>query len=63
METETKPFAVVTGGSSGIGLELAKEFSRNGFDVLLAAEPDGRLAEAASALQALGGSVPPWRRI
>jgi len=57
MDTSTKPFAVVTGGSSGIGLELAKEFSRNGFDVLLAAEPDGRLASAASEVQALGGSV------
>ena len=37
----TKPFAVVTGGSSGIGLALAKQFAQNGFDLLLAAEPDG----------------------
>ncbi len=57
METTDKPFAVVTGASSGIGLELAKEFSRNGFDVLLAAEPDGRLESAASEVQALGASV------
>ena len=31
-------FAVVTGGSSGIGLELAKQFIANQFDVLLAAD-------------------------
>lgn len=53
----TKPFAVVTGGSNGIGLELAKEFSRNGFDVLLTAEPDGRLEAAAAEVQALGAAV------
>ena len=53
----TKPFAVVTGGSNGIGLELAKEFSRNGFDVLLVAEPDGRLETAAVEVQALGAAV------
>jgi short-subunit dehydrogenase len=57
MDTNSKPLAVVTGGSSGIGLELAKEFSRNGFDVLLAAEPDGRLEAAASEVQELGASV------
>lgn len=52
-----KPFAVVTGGSNGIGLELAKEFSRNGFDVLLTAEPDERLEAAAAEVQALGAAV------
>ncbi|MGX6449387.1 SDR family NAD(P)-dependent oxidoreductase [Patulibacter sp. S7RM1-6] len=31
-------FAVVTGASRGIGLELAKQFAQNGFDVLVAAE-------------------------
>lgn len=33
-------FAVVTGGSSGIGRALAREFARGGFDVLVAAEDD-----------------------
>ena len=51
-----KPFAVVTGGSSGIGFELAKQFAQNGFDLLLAAEPDG-LARAARDIQSLGASV------
>ena len=31
-------FAVVTGGSSGIGLELARQFLANDFDVMIAAE-------------------------
>ena len=36
-----RQFAVVTGASSGIGLELAKQFATNGFDVLITAEDDG----------------------
>ena len=34
-------FAVVTGASTGIGLELAKQFAKNGFDLLVAAEDSG----------------------
>lgn len=33
-------FAVVTGASRGIGLELATQFAQNGFDVLVAAEDE-----------------------
>lgn len=54
--TSGKPLAVVTGASSGIGLELAKQFASNGFDLLVAAEDDG-IAAAAAALQALGAAV------
>lgn len=36
----TRPFAVVTGGSRGIGFELAKQFAMNGFDLLIAADSD-----------------------
>jgi uncharacterized protein len=38
--TQTRPFAVVTGASSGIGFELAKVFAENGFDLLINAEDD-----------------------
>jgi uncharacterized protein len=38
---DTRKFAVVTGASSGIGLELARQFAINNFDVMIAAEnPD-----------------------
>jgi short-subunit dehydrogenase len=56
-DTHERGFAVVTGGSSGIGLELAREFAENGFDVLIAAEDRSHLAEAAQTLSAGGARV------
>ena len=53
--SETRSLAVVTGASSGIGLELAKQFAGAGFDLILAADRD--LAEAQSAVEAEGGTV------
>lgn len=51
-----RPLALVTGASSGIGLELARECARNGFDLLIAADaPD--LNAAALELGQYGGSV------
>ena len=52
---DTRELAVVTGASSGIGLELAKQFAGNGFDLILAADRD--LAAATQAVQSSGGSV------
>jgi len=52
----TRPLAVVTGASSGIGLELAKQFADNGFDLVIAAE-DAELAAAARELQGRGAAV------
>jgi short-subunit dehydrogenase len=37
---ETRPLAVVTGASSGIGYELAKQFAEHDFDLIVAAEDD-----------------------
>ena len=38
MATSARPIAVVTGASSGIGLELARQCAQNGFDLILAAD-------------------------
>ncbi|MDN3358631.1 SDR family NAD(P)-dependent oxidoreductase [Actinomadura sp. DC4] len=56
MTEHISPLAVVTGASSGIGRELANEFARNGFDLLVVAEDDG-IAEAAQDLEARGSAV------
>ena len=56
----TRPLALVTGASSGIGLELAKQFAENGFDVVMAAE-DAELEPAAGQVRALGAAVSPVR--
>jgi short-subunit dehydrogenase len=47
---------VVTGASSGIGLELAKQFAANGFDLLIAAEEDA-VHDAARTLSSHGVHV------
>lgn len=49
-------FAVVTGASSGIGLELAKQFAQHGFDLLIVAEND-EIEDAANTLQSSSVSV------
>jgi uncharacterized protein len=54
--TTNRPFAVVTGASSGIGYELAAQFAQNGFDLLIVAE-DGGLRVAAERLGSYGGEV------
>jgi uncharacterized protein len=43
-------FAVITGASSGIGYELARQFAQHGYDLLIAAEDEG-IHEAAAALR------------
>jgi len=52
----TRPLAVVTGASSGIGRELAALCAQNGFDLVVAAD-DTALEDAATALRAKGARV------
>jgi len=40
-QSNTRPLAVVTGASSGIGLELARQFAQHGYDLIIAAEDQG----------------------
>jgi short-subunit dehydrogenase len=54
--TDTKPLALVTGASSGIGLELAKQFAEHGFDLVVNAE-DAGIETAAATLRAGGAEV------
>jgi short-subunit dehydrogenase len=56
MADNPRPLALVTGASSGIGLELAKQFAEHDYDLLINAE-DGRLDTAAHQLSAIGASV------
>ncbi len=52
----TRPLAVVTGASNGIGYELAKQFAQHGFDLVIAAEDTG-IATAARDFEGLGAGV------
>ena len=51
-----RQLALVTGASSGIGLELARQFVENGFDVIINAEDD-ELAAAEAGLAGSGAEV------
>lgn len=55
MSDQPRHFAIVTGASSGIGLELAKLAAADNHDLLIAA--DRPLEEAAAELRALGATV------
>jgi len=50
-QTDMRPLAVVTGASSGIGLELAKQFASHGYDLIVAAEDD-RINDVGTGLDA-----------
>jgi uncharacterized protein len=52
-----RKFAVITGASSGIGLELARVCIENNFDVLLCAQEQHGLVEAQKHLSAAGARV------
>lgn len=56
MHTTDGQLAVVTGASSGIGLELAKVFAEEGFDLIVAAE-DAELEDTCRELNQTGRDV------
>ena len=56
MASSMKPLAVVTGASSGIGYELAKQFAQNDFDLLVTATGPS-IDQAARDFKALGADV------
>jgi short-subunit dehydrogenase len=56
MTSDTRPFAIVTGASAGIGYELAKCCAEQGFDLLVAADQP-TIHDAAQDFRALGVAV------
>lgn len=51
--SSSRPLALVTGGSSGIGFELAKQFAQNGHDVIISGSSD-KVKTSAQEIGALG---------
>jgi short-subunit dehydrogenase len=52
-----RPLALVTGASSGIGLELARQCIENGYDVVINSENASELESAAQTLHSAGATV------
>lgn len=52
--TIERPFALVTGASSGIGYELAQYCAEQGFDLLIAAD-EPEIEQAAVDFRGMGG--------
>src|SRR2546421_341537 len=58
MAIQARPLAVVTGASTGIGFELAKQCAANGFDLVIAAD-EPAIHDAAAQLRGSGVNVEP----
>ncbi len=54
----SKNLALITGASSGIGLELARVFAHHGYDLVINSNSE-RLESATAELQSLGVEVIP----
>ena len=55
-ENLTRPIALITGGSRGLGLEVARGVARQGFDLVLIAKDSGNLSAAKEKLQSEFGN-------
>lgn len=54
--SSSRPFAIVTGASTGIGLELAKRCAKEGYDLLIAAD-EPEIQQAAASMRARATDV------
>jgi short-subunit dehydrogenase len=57
-QASTRPLAVITGASTGIGYELARCCAQNGFDLIVAAD-ESEIDDAAKDFSIYGGDVVP----
>ena len=53
--------ALITGGGSGIGLEIATHYARVGASVMLVGRNEDRIEAAVKAITAEGGKAAAWR--
>ena len=54
--SESRPFAIVTGASTGIGFELAKRCAKEGYDLLIVAD-EPEIEKVAASLRSEGAEV------
>jgi short-subunit dehydrogenase len=54
---QSQKYALITGGTSGIGLELAKLFAKDGYNLIISARDSGELEETKSLLSNEGVEV------
>ncbi len=57
MTASNRPLALVTGASSGIGADLARELARDGHDLILSARRIEPMEALATELRALGATI------